>query len=103
MRDGMTIAESFVNMAEAELALAQLASMGITGLLRSDNCGGMRPHMDLTGGVHLYVPDAVVDEARTLLRGGGETTVTTAWTCPGCGEEIEAGFDACWNCGVIKG
>jgi hypothetical protein len=21
------------------------------------------------------------------------------WTCPGCGEPVEAGFDLCWNCG----
>lgn len=20
------------------------------------------------------------------------------WTCPKCGEEIEQGFDVCWNC-----
>jgi hypothetical protein len=24
------------------------------------------------------------------------------WTCPGCREEIEAGFDACWNCGTTR-
>lgn len=22
------------------------------------------------------------------------------WTCPGCGESIEAQFDACWKCGT---
>lgn len=22
-----------------------------------------------------------------------------AWACPGCGVEVEANFDRCWNCG----
>lgn len=25
------------------------------------------------------------------------------WTCSGCSEEIEDGFDACWQCGTLKG
>ena len=24
------------------------------------------------------------------------------WKCPKCGEEIEAQFDACWNCGAFR-
>ncbi len=24
------------------------------------------------------------------------------WRCPKCGEEIEAGFDVCWNCGTAQ-
>ncbi|MEA3277064.1 MAG: DUF2007 domain-containing protein [Pseudomonadota bacterium] len=23
----------------------------------------------------------------------------SAWICPGCGEQVEAAFDLCWNCG----
>ncbi|OOG22811.1 hypothetical protein B1C78_13715 [Thioalkalivibrio denitrificans] len=23
----------------------------------------------------------------------------TGWTCPGCGEHLEAAFTQCWNCG----
>ena len=25
-----------------------------------------------------------------------------AWICPACGEEVDAGFDPCWNCGESK-
>jgi len=27
--------------------------------------------------------------------GGG----SPVWTCPACGEQVEGGFDLCWNCG----
>jgi hypothetical protein len=26
----------------------------------------------------------------------------TPWTCPGCGEKLEAQFSSCWKCGVIR-
>ncbi len=25
-----------------------------------------------------------------------------AWRCPGCGEEVEGQFSACWNCGTAR-
>jgi len=28
--------------------------------------------------------------------------VQSAWTCPGCGEQLEAQFTSCWKCGVIR-
>ncbi|WP_456427606.1 putative signal transducing protein [Rhodocaloribacter sp.] len=28
-----------------------------------------------------------------------EAASPTGWTCPGCGEKIEAAFTACWRCG----
>jgi len=34
--------------------------------------------------------------ARFLDRGTGSVS---PWTCPGCGEQVEGGFDMCWNCG----
>lgn len=24
------------------------------------------------------------------------------WTCPGCGEEVEATFELCWNCQAVR-
>jgi hypothetical protein len=30
------------------------------------------------------------------------TPTEPLWTCPGCGEEIEAQFTACWNCGAER-
>jgi hypothetical protein len=28
--------------------------------------------------------------------------VDRAWTCPGCGERVEAEFDLCWQCGTAR-
>jgi hypothetical protein len=24
------------------------------------------------------------------------------WTCPGCGEQLEAQFTSCWKCGAVR-
>jgi len=40
------------------------------------------------------------EQALALLNNSAEKIVTEPWTCGSCGEEIEAGFDACWKCGA---
>lgn len=102
MRDGMAIVKSFTNETEAQVALAHLEAVGITALIEADNCGGMRPHMDLTCGVHLLVKGLECEKAAALLKNAVEQTATEPWTCASCGENIEAGFDACWKCGNQK-
>jgi hypothetical protein len=37
------------------------------------------------------------DAARQILSGALPTS-SRSWTCPQCGEAIDAGFDQCWNC-----
>ena len=52
------------------------------------------------------IDDLDLERAREILprflapsvpRSGG-----IAWTCPACGESIEADFDVCWNCGRAR-
>jgi hypothetical protein len=43
------------------------------------------------------VPRAETLLARFLQEQAADDGVP--WTCPGCGERVEAGFDLCWNCG----
>ena len=102
MRDGMTIIKSFTNETAAQVALAHLEAMDITAVIEADNCGGMRPHMDLTCGVHLLVAGLDCEKAVAILEGSAEQPTTEAWTCSGCHEKIEAGFDTCWKCGKEK-
>lgn len=49
---------------------------------------------------------ALVDQARTLIEAFSAEAQTAIhqgpWTCPGCGEDIEASFGSCWNCGTDK-
>lgn len=99
MRTGMTRMETFINELEAEIALGRLLALGVTAVLQKDNCGGMRPHLDLQQGVRLLVADQDLEKARGILAAPAETTATRPWTCPQCGENIERGFDACWQCG----
>ena len=99
MREGMTLLETFTSELEAQIALGRLEALGVPVVLEKDNCGGMRPHLDLQAGVKLYVPDEEVAKSREIL--AEETTASSAgpWVCSGCGEQIEGGFDACWKCG----
>jgi hypothetical protein len=99
MRDGLTIVRSFINEVEAELALGRLQAMGIAGVLQKDNCGGMRPHMDLTVGVHLLVAEAEREDALAVLRDEAAADGATPWTCHVCGVDGETGFEVCWQCG----
>ena len=102
MRDGMSVVKSFTNETEAQVALAHLKAMNINAMIEADNCGGMRPHMDLTCGVHLLVAGLDCEKAAALLKDSGEENPAEPWTCVSCGEEIEGGFDACWKCGKEK-
>jgi len=99
MHTGMTRLETYLNELEAEIALARLHALGVTAVVEKDNCGGMRPHLDLHQGVRLLVADGDLEKARGILAPTDEATVTPAWTCPKCAENIERGFDACWQCG----
>lgn len=38
--------------------------------------------------------------ARFLLQAAAEPG--PAWVCPACGEQVEEGFDLCWNCGRAR-
>ena len=29
-------------------------------------------------------------------------TAQSPWTCPSCGEQLEAQFTSCWKCGAIR-
>jgi len=99
MLDGMTRLETYTNEIEGEIAKGRLEALGVPVLLAKDNCGGMRPHLDLQAGVKLYVANEDVDKAREILAVGAVATTTGTWVCSGCGEEIDGSFDACWKCG----
>lgn len=99
MRTGMTRLETYLSELEAEIALGRLQALGVTGVLEKDDCGGMRPHLNLQQGVRLLVANADLEKARGILAAPPEVSPTPAWTCPQCSENIEIGFDACWQCG----
>ena len=46
---------TFTNEAEANIAKGALDAFGIDCMITRDDCGGLRPHMALTGGLRLLV------------------------------------------------
>jgi hypothetical protein len=100
MRDGYTTIDTFTSSFEAEMAAKLLQSAGIEAIVHSDNAGGLEPQLDLTGGVRVLVPENEAHTAKAVLADVREIDRSHPWTCPGCGEAIEAGFDVCWKCGT---
>lgn len=60
----------FGSEGEALLAGTRLESAGIPFTITKDDAGGMRPHLQLSLGVRLFVPAALSKRARRLLAGG---------------------------------
>ena len=102
MRDGMFIIKTFSNETEAQFTLNHLLALEVNALIEKDNCGGMRPHMDISMGVDLLVANEDRDKALAVLEAPVTDLAAEPWTCGACGESIEAGFDACWKCGQDK-
>lgn len=101
MRDGLTLLETYLSDLEAQVARNRLSALGVAAVVAKDNCGGMRPHLDLQG-VQLFVADGDLEKARAILASDANAAQEPAWTCPKCGEEIEGNFDACWQCGYER-
>ena len=57
---------TYVNHFEAEMDQTALDAAGIDSMIKSDDCGGLRPHLWL-GGVELLVREGDAEEARQIL------------------------------------
>lgn len=60
------IVRQFMSTVEAELAQGALQAAGIDAIVSADDCGGMRPHLQV-GRVALLVRPEDVDEATRIL------------------------------------
>lgn len=65
--------ETFQNEIEAELTKEHLKSEGIKSFIFKDDCGGTRPHMQLTAGVELKVRQTDYSQASGILKSFGIT------------------------------
>ncbi|MEI6092185.1 MAG: DUF2007 domain-containing protein [bacterium] len=60
--------QSFSTRAEAELVCSLLRDEGIACIIKSDDCGGMRPNLAFaTGGSQIYVDEKDYSKATQLL------------------------------------
>lgn len=62
----LVILRTFLNDFDAEVAKSALDAAGIDSMIRSDDCGGTRPHLWLSG-VELLVREEDAAEADVLL------------------------------------
>ena len=47
--------------------------------------------------------DSRLEEALQIKRDSQTPIEGKPWTCPQCGEQIEAQFTSCWKCGAARG
>ena len=62
----LTVVRTFANIVHAQLAKSALEAAGITAAIQADDCGGMRPHMQMAG-VDLLVRAEDAVEASAIL------------------------------------
>ncbi|WP_181918303.1 MULTISPECIES: DUF2007 domain-containing protein [unclassified Wenzhouxiangella] len=51
----------------------------------------------------IWVRKCDVARARQVLERRDEVGEGESWTCPDCGERLEAQFTTCWQCGHARG
>jgi hypothetical protein len=98
---------------EAHLVAGLLASQGIGAEVQNEalfNVRGEVPVTPATLPTVWVVNDQDASSALEILRDyepGHPATSSAgasevAWTCPSCGEQVEAQFEACWNCNTPR-
>lgn len=66
-RSELVVIRNFIGAPSADLARMALEQAGIEAMTRKDDCGGMRPHLAVTGGVELLVRREAAPEALRVL------------------------------------
>ena len=61
------VVATFAGEIEAELAKGSLDAAGIEATIAKDDCGGMRPELQFSGGVSLLVHADKAEEAKRIL------------------------------------
>lgn len=100
--------KTYSNHLDAEIVKGQLMDRGIQSMIRTDDCGGMMPNLQITEGVHLLVKrtdeEAAVNVLSAFNRESGvkSSSEEERWVCKNCGEILEPQFTDCWNCGSSR-
>ena len=87
--------------AELELFKNILADIGIEWELRNSDVSRIMPTPPFYE--ELWVSDEEFPKASELLASWQRPPKIDAWTCPRCGETVEAQFSSCWKCGAARG
>jgi hypothetical protein len=87
---------------EVELVKNMLADVGILCEVRNGEVSGIVPVAPFYE--ELWVQDEDFEKASDLVDTWRRPSSTTpgAWTCPQCGERVDAQFTSCWKCGTPR-
>lgn len=70
----LVVIRTYVNNFEAEIDKTTLEAAGLLSMIRSDDCGGLRPHLWM-GGVELLVRTEDADRAREIIESAGSVKI----------------------------
>ncbi len=94
---------------EAHLVAGLLSSQGIGAEVRNESLFNVRGEVPVTPATLPTVwvlNDQDADSALQILRdytpSQSDATAEPPWTCGHCGEQVEAQFEACWNCNTPR-
>lgn len=94
------------NPAEAHFIRGLLEGAGISCEIRNEHLFGARGEIPVSSDFlpSVWVLESDVGTVADVLRDfeEGEQTSGPSWTCPKCGETLEAQFTDCWNCGAAR-
>ncbi len=102
----MTLLFSSPSVVDVELRQVLLEEQGIACTVRNVLLSGTSNEGRVTFAVpELWtIHDGDTDRAREVLARDlpAASPEDAPWTCPHCGEESEAQFTSCWNCGTQR-
>lgn len=91
---------------EAQHLKAVLEASGIATMIKNEHVFGALGQVPLKELMpQLWVLDETqMDDAKNLLAEALDPTPSSApaWRCSACGENLEAQFDVCWQCGARR-
>jgi hypothetical protein len=70
----LVVVRTYLNNFEAEIDRTTLEAAGLPSMIRSDDCGGLRPHLWM-GGIELLVRSEDVTRATEILDAAGQILV----------------------------
>ncbi|MCA9199477.1 MAG: hypothetical protein KDA87_18150 [Planctomycetales bacterium] len=94
----VTIAR-YPNAHVAQLIQSHLLAQGIRAHVSGTNVANMLSHVgSALGGVRLQVAADDVEQANQVLLSLQDEGRIAGWLCGRCHEEVDPGFEICWNC-----
>ena len=83
--------------------IARLQGEGIEHLVKDESASSLGEVPPIVSRQHIWIIEpSELERARGILKeleAKPSMSEVEAWTCGGCGEELEPQFSACWSCG----